>query len=434
MRRVLVTVAAVVAAQGFLAVFASVPARALPPDACTAADALRASGETASARKDYVALLRQDPALQCAKHGLTFINQAAPDNSGAEAQDLCDRGKAYLDLERDADALTAYKAALNKDPELPCATGGVETAGPSAARRAVDMFTEFVPDYLVALGLLIALALGAFFVLLFSGHIPPVFGWLVQRRLTGQILSPRLKLEALGDGTAKSVAPTIDARIKERIASARDEANRADALHFELDFGTPREGFAVLVGGDSGLKSALEKASESADQTKFVGALVSLIYAILPIRRLTVAGVIEPEAGECAAATLSLDRDGTLISSQTLTAPARPDATQLEVSDYLKLAEPAAVWVQYEVARAIEGGKALGARDAESYVYVRAGLDRQFAGEARQARRLFQSATTLMETNWAARLNLAMSEARVAQHYDRAVEILSASFEEIKRP
>jgi tetratricopeptide (TPR) repeat protein len=261
-----------------------------------------------------------------------------------------------------------------------------------------------------------------------------MYGWLVQRPLIGRILGPRLNLAALDDQSDKKVGPTLDAHIKENLVRAREDVDRANAPEYELDSGRPRDDFIVLVGGDTGLKSALDKASEATEKTKLIAAIVNVIYAVLPIRRVDVAGVVDLPGGDAASATLNLSRNGTLAASASVNAPAVPAGTELGVPDFLKLADPAAVWVQYEVLRALKGGgDPLPAHGAESYVYVRQGLERQFAGDQRRADELYETAVKLAPDNWAARLNQAMTEARQAGNLPAAVAMLARAFDGIKQ-
>ena len=402
----------------------------LPPSACDRADALLLAGEKERARGDYVALLRKDPTLQCAKSALKTINTPPVDKTGAEARKLCARGASYVSLDRDADALSAYKAALEKDPELQCAIDGIATAGPSWLGRALDKVANALPQYLLGLGL----ALAALFLVLLVGYSSRAYHLLVRAPIAGRILSPRLKLDALIDKSGKDVGDALDARVKERLTRMREDASRAKAPDYELDFGTPREDFAVRVGADSGLKSALDKASEATEKTKLIAALVNVIYAVLPIPRLTIGGVVEPPADDSPAATLRLEHDGGLAAAATVSGPKSADDDQIDAARYLALADPAAVWVQYAVARELQGGTALGPHAAESYVDVRDGLDQQLAGRYRQAREHYEHACALDDTNWSAQLNLAMTEARLNQDYGRAVAILDAGFEGIAAP
>src|SRR4051812_25911747 len=222
-------VTAVLGAAVCLCALSLAPAEALPPDSCGVPDALRAAGESERARKDYVRLLRQDPTLQCAQSGLALINSPAPSNAGEEGQQLCDRGDSLRAVHRDADAVAAYKSALEKDPELPCAIEGLEKAGPSRAGRWVDNAIAALPQYAFVAAVLI----GLFFLFLLTGYSNPMYGWLVRQPLIGRILGPRVNLAALDDQSSKKVGPTIDALIKEKLVRTREDVDRANAPDYE---------------------------------------------------------------------------------------------------------------------------------------------------------------------------------------------------------
>ncbi|MDQ4042155.1 MAG: tetratricopeptide repeat protein, partial [Actinomycetota bacterium] len=313
----------------------------------------------------------------------------------------------------------------------PCGGKGIRKTTASLPARVVDDVADALPQYALVAGLLLAL----FFTVLLLGYIGPVHARLVRLPGVRRILSPRLNMDALADKSGQGVGEAISARIGQRLTRMRDEAKREGVGH-ELDLGTPRESFADLVSRNRGLKSALDNASEIGDQAKIVAALLKLLYTLLPIRRLTVAGVVEPALGSRASATLSLERDGTLMAAATLhgSSEGSPSTDGPTAADYAALAEPAAVWVQYEVARAIEGGKEVSPDAAESYALVREGLRRQMAGEYDEARECYERARDLDPSNWAARLNLAMTEARLSGQYSRAVDLLDEAFTEIRRP
>jgi tetratricopeptide (TPR) repeat protein len=411
----------VIAVASTLALPAGTLAHTDDPNPCAVPDALRDVGEEQRARKGYVVLLRRDPQLPCATNGLTEINT---DTTAQEVKALCDRGDAYRRLHRDDDALSSYKSALEKDATRDsCGETGIdELNSPSTAGRWFDWIAAALPQYLLACGL----ALAALFVFLLSGYFGPMHGLLVQRPLLGRILSPRLNLEPLSDQSDKKVGEAIEARIRERLTRMREEATRTQVP--ALDFGTPREDFADLVAGDNGLKSAVEKASEATgEHGKAVAAVLNLLYTLLPIRRLTIAGVVEPAVGPRASATLNLQNDGRLAAAASLVGPVSKTPHALEASDYLKLAGPAAVWVQYEVARTIRGSRDLGPDAAESYALVREGLDRQLEGNYPEALGLYDHALELDPTNWAAWVNRGMAEAFLGE-FDTSAQTLAAGF------
>jgi hypothetical protein len=270
------------------------------------------------------------------------------------------------------------------------------------------------------------------FAFLLLGHWRRMHRQLVRLPGLGRMLSPRLTLTSLSDQSGHSVGGTLDARIKLQLAESRRLALMHRGLPYEMDHSTPAEDFAELVAGDNGLKSALAKASESSDQLKIVAAVLTLLYTLLPTQRLTVSGIVEPVTGPCATATMNLDDGGRAVAAATLRGSVPDGDAALAAKDFVDLAAPAAIWVQYEVARAIRGDIDRGPGAALSYALVREGMEKQLAGDVDGARSKFSQARELDDRNWAASLNLAMTEARLAADYDRAIEILDNAFEEIQ--
>jgi hypothetical protein len=144
------------------------------------------------------------------------------------------------------------------------------------------------------------------------------------------------------------------------------------------------------------------------------------LYAALPIRQLAVTGVLDPPAPGGVITTLSLENSGRLEAAASLRGP--PLNRDPTAGDYLRLAQPSAVWVQYEVARVLSHGQ-VAPDAAESYALVREGLDRQLAGQDRAARQAYQQALALYSRNWAAYVNLAVLEARLAGNFSGSIEV-----------
>jgi tetratricopeptide (TPR) repeat protein len=342
---------------------------------------------------------------------------------------LCMRAATLRAAGEESDAVAAYKAALERSPDSRCATKGLMDGAPATLGGQLDEIVGWLPRLLLIAGL----GLLALFCVLLLGHVPRLHRMLVRVWGIGRMLSPRLTLSPLSDHSGKAVGGTLDARIKRRLAEMQRIAFLKHGPAYELDFSTPAEDFADLVADNAGLKSSLDKASESSDQIKIVGAILTLLYTLLPTQRLTVSGVVEPMVGACASATLNLDNGGRPIAAATLLGSVDDSRGELAAADFVKLAEPAAVWVQYEVARAIRGEIDRGPHAAVAYALVREGLEKQRAGDVPAARSKFEEARDLDGRNWAASLNLAMTEARLAMDYDRAIEILDSAFCEIQR-
>ena len=131
---------------------------------------------------------------------------------------------------------------------------------------------------------------------------------------------------------------------------------------------------STLSPGNGALQNALNNARDISDQTKLVAAVLDLLYGILPIRKISVAGVLEPPAGREASATFSLQDDVQQAAAITLSVPTTADPVY---ADYARLARPAAVWIQYEVTRALKYDDELPASAPSSYALLREGIDRQ---------------------------------------------------------
>jgi len=282
----------------------------------------------------------------------------------------------------------------------------------SGVSRVTTWITNALPVALIYL----AAGLVALLVLLLGGYYPPFGRWLAHVPGLRAILSPRLTIGPVDDtGVSVKTGGAITARIKERLQRFREEALRHHEPDYELDHGTGEEEFADLVSGDSVFQAALKNARELSDQTKTIAAFASLIYAALPIERLTITGSICTQDDQTASGTFSLERDAQLKAATTVTGPATQAAKpNPNGSDFVALADHAAAWAQYVVARV------LATRDftpdqAESYALVQLGLDHELAGDYELARAAFLHALALNSRNWAARVNLAVTEAHLAK-------------------
>jgi tetratricopeptide (TPR) repeat protein len=396
---------------------------------CLTADYYFNSGWTTAAREAYVHVGED---AECAKAGLREV--IALDRA-------CDLGHADLDAHRYDDALTAYKSALADAPRARCAITGVANAEPDGFARALTWLSNAVPRIpavLAGLGLLV-LAVFLLLVLLgtlsFRGRRLPLENWFGLRTL----LRPRVTLASIADdgvewsesGVKWKVGPSMTAQIKERLQRFREEALSDQSPDAELDFGSTDESIADLVSSTSGLKTALDTVSELGESTKLVTALLNLVYAALPIKRLTVSGVLDPPIASCASTTLSIESGAQLEAAVTLKRPLAK-APAVTSSDYIQLVDQAAVWVQFEVTRALTGGS-VRPEQPESYALVREGLDRHFNRDGVGARVAFEEALSLDSRNWSAAIDLAVTEARLAYDYERAVQVLERALEDIVR-
>lgn len=439
-KRLIVLAAVVVVLSTAGAAWSSAPARspAAPKAAsasCATADSLFDAGSIAAARAAYEQIA---PDTACATSGLADIR---------EVVHLCDLGRSDLRVHRRGDALDAYKSALAKNPNAECATAGVNSASPDGFTRALQWISTAVPNIPTALAGFGLLLVAAFLILVALGRISYRGKRLRLERVLGlrTLLRPRIALGTISDegvqwsaegGQQWKVGASMTAQIKERLQRFREEALSDESPDDDLDFGSTNEAIADFVSSDAGLQTALDKVGELSESTKVVAALIELIYVALPIRRLSVSGVLDPPnldppSQSSASTTLSMESGSRLVAAATLRSPLAV-AGKPTSEDYMRLVDQAAVWVQFEVTKALTGDKvALDAPD--SYARVREGLDRHFAQETVEARAAFEEALTLNTRNWAAAIDLASTEARLAGNYRRAIEILDRATKDIRR-
>ena len=344
------------------------------PVSCSKANALLRVGEDAAARKAYIAVLEEEPSSACARKGFEKLKASNPRSAAAD----CARGDAYWRADREEDAVKAFEAALEKNPQSPCAKKGLDEISDSTSfERHKEDIVNWAITALEVLGLLILVL----FAYLLLGYVPILRVAVRHTPYVGKWIGPRLSIEGFDDEAVegKPGAP-IAARIKERMHRMREEAVTEDGAIYGIDASLPREDFADFVSENGNLKNALEKASDISDQTKTVAALLYLAYVLLPIKRISVTATMEPPASKGAAATMIIEQSGRLEAATTVQGP--PLATgEPGASDYSLLADPAAVWVQYEVARVLAKQKNENPAKAKAYALVREGLDYQQVDE-----------------------------------------------------
>jgi tetratricopeptide (TPR) repeat protein len=397
-------------------------------DPCALPDRLLAAGETKLARKEYVLLLRRDPGESCAREGLAKANKPA-DNTATEVTKLCDTGDAKRDAHRDEAALKNYEAALDKDHTASCASDGIASVTPKWLSRSLDSVADAIPKALVGLGL----ALATFF----------LFACLMSQRgarrilgplpLVGRIFKPQLNLKALEDkplGEAGAgVGVAVTARIKERLHRFREQAISEEAYDQELDLGTVGDDFADLVSEVGGLQEAIGKAGELNEHTKAVTALLTLFYGLMPTTRMTVSGVIEPPSDSSTTATVSLENGARLEAAFTVSGPV--SATPAKGRDFIALAQPAAVWIQYEVANALSKDSQVHPDAPESYGLTQEAIEHQLHGRHHEAHALYERAIELYSRNWAAHVGRATAESRL-KLFRRAESSLERSLRDMR--
>ncbi len=436
-------------------------------DTCAVPAALHAAGETAQARAAYIAILTTDPSATCAIAALKAINAPPPPAPSCAAADalsnegdltealvayekigaanpcaatgiavvqLCEQGKVEIRVGRSADAIAAFNQALAKNPDATCASKGLASLQSSWFTNAVTDSITWLEDGLTVIGIVIAFG----FAFLLLGYIPGVQSRFLAIPLIGSLIgsfvAPRVTFAPFDDSFGTKCGAALTARIKERLLSYRDDALAPDSGDYDVDLGTGGEEFVDLVSGDSPLKSAVDNAADVSDQTKLVAAILGVLYWLLPIKRLTVSGVVNPATQPPSplqpqtSVTLFLQNGNRQEAAVTLSAPiaktSAPPAAGVNsaaapaasTDDYLNLASPSAVWVQYEVAHALSNSTELEENGPQSYALVREGLDQQLARNYDGAEASYLAAIALNTKNWSAYVNRAILEVRRTDH------------------
>lgn len=402
----------------------SPPAAAIPATSCALPKALDYAGETVEARKAYVKVLESDPSASCAREGLKKLNEPAPKSASQD----CERGQTYQALHRGEGAQKAFEKALEADPKAPCAKKGLEEIGPSDLTRAVNWIVDAIID--VAIGLGIVLLAG--FLLLMIGWVPLLNRPIRHLPGLGRLIGPRLSIGAFED-EASGMKPgaALTAATKESVRELREETTADDLTAYDLDWPAPQEEFADFVAEDGVLKNALEKASDISDQAKIVAALLSLAYAILPIKRLSLSGAVAPTHDGVSVA-LGLENSGRLEAAVTLTS-ILGEGEDPAVADYVQLAKPAAVWTQFGVG-SILSRTPIAPDDAESFGLLRLGLDALAPPQDKvAARTYFREAVRLNRRNWAAYVGLASIPDDDEVAYETVIDALLLGLDELAR-
>jgi len=421
---------------------AQAPDTPAPPSPCALGDSLLTAGEAKRARAAYVTVLQEDPAAACARDGLAKANGVDPESKAAadsaatdlapkEARALCASGKAKESAGDDEAAKKDYLKALDADPEAKCKddlAGLSSTDRRSAAGDAADAALDWIGvaakwlAAVVAVGLLLV----AMLLLALSTVLRPFARRLERWPLVGPLLRPRLELAlvddgALGDG-GKGTGAALTARIRERLHRHHEQARLKPGVEQDLDVGALGDRFADLAGADAALDRAVAEASGIHDHAKFAAAAVKLLTAVLPRRRFVVSGVIDPPRGDAMSTTVSVEDGGKVPAMAQVRGQA--SAVPPTSHDYLALADPIAIWIQYEVARLLGEPGALDPDAPESFALAREALDQQSARRYGEALALYEQAVILYPRNWAAWLGQAGMYARLGR-FERSIDTLA---------
>lgn len=252
-----------------------------------------------------------------------------------------------------------------------------------------------------------------------------------------------LVVRAFNDGAvATKVGPGVGALVEERLVNA---LRRRDQVRdgYELDVVITD---VDLLSEEGDLAKAMERLAD-VPQFRFVVGILDLIERLLPSRGLAAAGELLPTGSSGAGISLALYQgsrlnartalwqqevrdwlpaDGTTgAESRRLRFGKSEERDEAEIpSAYYDLAYPAAWWVQYEAARALDANVSQITTDARSFALVGLGLRREADGKDNEAEDAYAAALEYDFDNVAALFNLAQLLARNRNLYAPATLLL----------
>lgn len=229
--------------------------------------------------------------------------------------------------------------------------------------------------------------------------------------------------EAVGVKVGTGMASLIE----ERLVGALRRKDRIEA-GYDLD----QVAIDVeLLAEDNDLSKAVERLAD-VPQFQLVVAVMDMMERLLPSRGLSAAGELLPAGPDGTGVALALYKGSRLAARSSMwadevslwfpgesggvsTEPAAANPDQDSGSDpspHYGLAAPAAWWVQYEAARALDSDVSLVTNSAPSFSLVGIGLARERQRQMRDAEDAYASALTHDPANVAALFNLAQLLAR----------------------
>jgi len=287
--------------------------------ACAKADSLLAAKAFAPARKTYIDELSNAPGLQCAVDGLKKV-------ADIEQRDGLSRVRLLESLGLYEEALTALKELARKDPavltsipdDLQYLSGG-KIGHWRALRRQIEPTGRPLGEILAVLALLL-------FVFVWS-----YFRWFKPPYLEIEFDDSALKQE-LGKGFT---------------------ALMNDALK-RLATGAPGLRLGLVTGPIAPVSIPAEITHAIPPAISWVNIVPALLSKLSPRRLLSLSGQLHIPGELGAGVTLVLSESKNVISSLTIWQsqfdPSNPPAVSVEPKAYYPLAEPAAIWLLFELA------------------------------------------------------------------------------------
>lgn len=398
----------------------SVTAQPAPGAVCQRADSLLRNREIEKARDAYMDLL-EDSGPQCAIDGLQDVAVVKRQESH-----LCEQGAELAASDHDA-SVRKYVAALRENTESECALAGL------APLATDDPWSERIPNYLpkfpvhlgaVLLMLLVLIAIGSIATSLIFRKAS-----LVVRPFTDGAVNPK-------------VGAGFSALVEEQLIGVWRRERRVRDDGYNLDFVVAN---VELFSDEDALSRAVGEMAQ-VDQLQLIAAVLSFVDNLGFKRRLAATGELLPAGAQgsgvalalynrrqleargvlwdySAAATPAPEDSKESANASTEIAPAETDSPK-GVTPYYQFAGPAAAWVQYEAALALDSRVGVITSKAESFSLLCTAIELHRSNSYAEAAETYAKALEIDPNNVAALINFALLLARSGGLFPEAIVLL----------
>jgi tetratricopeptide (TPR) repeat protein len=380
---------------------------------CRSGDALRARKQGDAARRAYVDAVRADPAVAAAK-GCAQLGFAALD-AKVKVEDPCAVADALQAARQEAEAKAEYIKILKDDPAAQCASDALTERGWFAATTAwLDDAADKVLDVLKWLAVLAGVLAVAGL-----GLARTMWGrkWLVRYGWIDHLLAPRVALSAIADGgAAEGAGAAVTALVRDEMTAAANAAPVGPAK-YRLDRLSVDDGFTKAV-------DAVGEVNPSFKAMAAVLGLVQWLLPrarLTASGTLQGAGprgegaALQLEGGAApAATTLWLGPAPAKIA-----AAAEGADGPAKGSEYQALAVPIGAWVGWQIGAALSPDAPVG--DPRTIALFKGAEAAERRGEDAVALRLYGEVLAIDADHVSARVNHANLRARHREEYRDAV-------------
>jgi tetratricopeptide (TPR) repeat protein len=390
------------------------------PALCATSDSALQRGQLEKARDAYMDVLAGDAQAECAIEGLREVTQAVR----AEER-LCEEGAklAKGGEEQQAEARQRYAGAMQKNAQSSCAAKGLGLVGeddPDKKNKLAQAEEDVGNFFSIAAKALIALLVAVGIIALL---------WSLWKRWR----NPSLAVEAFADGAVDAKVGSAVAALTEKRLIELSRRGRNRSGPYQLDVAVAD---VELVAESESLATAMGGLAEES-QFKLAAAILGLVDRYVGTH-LVAQGELTPKGDDGRGLLVALKSQGNgLRASGALWNPKRvqvpADGKDVDPSPYYELAEEAAAWIQFEVARCLDGHVGLITTNGKSFTALVQGIEMERADRPEAAAEYYALALSFDRENVAALFNLSGIVARLWGRFDIAISLLDRAGSILKR-